>query len=192
MIIGVTGGIGSGKSAVLKEVEALGYPVYDTDAEAKRLIQEIPSIHESLTTLFGKQTFVDGIYQTRHVAAKVFAKPQLLKQLNAIVHPAVGDDLRQWAAGKPLAFVESAILFEAGLDKMCEGVCIVTAPENVRIERVIRRSGNTQTAEEIRRRIRAQQTNNQSTTKPVLLLNNDGTQSLSDLANEILTFAQTL
>ena len=192
MIIGVTGGIGSGKSAVLREVQALGYPVYDTDAEAKRLIRDTPAIREALTALFGKKTFANGIYQTRHVAAEVFAKPQLLKQLNAIVHPVVGEDLKQWAADKPLVFVESAILYEAGLDTMCDGVCIVTAPEAVRIERVIRRSGNTQTAEEIRRRIRAQETNKPHVTTQVLMLSNDGTHSLNELANELINFAKTL
>ena len=192
MLIGVTGGIGSGKSAVLREVEALGYPVYDTDAEAKRLIRETPAIREALTALFGEQTFADGNYQTRHVAAEVFAKPHLLQRLNAIVHPTVSDDLKRWAANKHLAFVESAILFEACLDKMCDGVCIVTAPEEVRIERVIRRSGNTQTAEDIRRRIQAQEKNIPHSAAHLLTLCNDGKQSLTTLANEILTFAQTL
>lgn len=192
MLIGVTGGIGSGKSAVLREVQAFGCPVYDTDAEAKRLISETPDIREALTALFGKQTFAGGIYQTRHVASQVFANPQLLQRLNAIVHPAVGDDLRQWAADKPLAFVESAILFEAGMDKMCQGVCIVTAPEDIRIQRVISRSGNTQTADEIRRRIRAQVANKPQATTPLLVLNNDGTRSLRELADELINFAKTL
>lgn len=192
MLIGVTGGIGSGKSAILREVQALGFPVYDTDAEAKRLIAETPAIRKSLTALFGEQTFADGIYQTRHVAAKVFAEPQLLQRLNAVVHPAVGDDLKQWATDKPMAFVESAILFEAGMDRLCQGLCIVTAPEDIRIRRVISRSGNTQTEEDIRRRIRAQETNKPHTTTPVLLLNNDGTRSLSELANELINFAKAL
>lgn len=192
MLIGVTGGIGSGKSAVLREVSSFGYPVYDTDAQAKRLISETPAIREALTALFGEQTFADGIYQTRHVASQVFANPQLLQRLNAIIHPAVGDDLKQWSSDKPLAFVESAILFEAGMDKHCQGVCIVSAPEDIRIRRVISRSGNTQTTDDIRKRIRAQEANKPQTTMPLLVLNNDGTRSLRELADELINFAKTL
>lgn len=192
MLIGVTGGIGSGKSAVLREVSSFGYPVYDTDAQAKRLICETPPIREALTALFGEDTFAGNVYQTRHVAEQVFSNPALLQRLNAIVHPAVGDDLKRWAADKPLAFVESAVLFEAALDKQCDAVCIVTAPEDIRIERVIHRSGNTQTAEDIRRRIRAQEANVPHTAVPVLKLDNDGSRSLRELADQLLTFAQTL
>ena len=192
MLIGVTGGIGSGKSAVLREIQALGYPVYDTDAHAKRLICETPAIREALTALFGEETFADNVYQTRHVAAQVFVDPALLQRLNAIVHPAVGDDLKRWAENKPLAFVESAVLFEAALDKQCDAICIVTAPEDIRIERVIRRSGNTQTADDIRRRIQAQEANVPHAVVPVLRLDNDGSRSLSELADQLITFAQTL
>ncbi|MBP5658908.1 MAG: dephospho-CoA kinase [Paludibacteraceae bacterium] len=93
MIIGVTGGIGSGKSTVLRAVARQGYRVYDCDREAKRIILEDDRVRKQMIALFGEEVYKDGVYQTSLVAAEVFANPDKLQQLNAIVHPAVAEDI---------------------------------------------------------------------------------------------------
>ena len=106
MIIGLTGGIGSGKSTIAQQLRAMGYVVYDTDSEAKRLIVEEPMVRQQMQQLFGKEVYTDGVYQTALVAQRVFASPPvrgeseggLLTQLNNIVHPAVRADILRWAS----------------------------------------------------------------------------------------------
>ena len=93
MIIGITGGIGSGKSVIAKQLRQMGYEVYDTDSEAKRLIVEDANVRKQITALFGEEVYQDGVYQTALVAQKVFADQTLLAHLNAIVHPAVHQDI---------------------------------------------------------------------------------------------------
>jgi dephospho-CoA kinase len=96
MIVGITGGIGSGKSTIAKQLREMGYAVYDTDSEAKRLIVEDTHVREQITALFGEEVYQDGVYQTALVAQRVFADRSLLAQLNAIVHPAVKADIGNW------------------------------------------------------------------------------------------------
>ena len=97
MIIGITGGIGSGKSTIAEQLREMGYAVYDTDSEAKRLIVEDAGVREEIEQLFGKEVYKDGVYQTALVAQRVFADQSLLARLNAIVHPAVKADILRWA-----------------------------------------------------------------------------------------------
>ena len=97
MIIGLTGGIGSGKSTIAKQLRQMGYAVYDTDSEAKRLIVEDAAVRKQMIPLFGSDVYKDGIYQTAFVAQRVFTDKSLLAQLNAIVHPAVRADILRWA-----------------------------------------------------------------------------------------------
>ena len=97
MIIGITGGIGSGKSTIAKQLRAMGYAVYDTDSAAKRLIVEDAHVRQQIEQLFGNEVYKDGVYQTALVAQRVFADHSLLAQLNAIVHPAVKADIMCWA-----------------------------------------------------------------------------------------------
>ena len=97
MIIGLTGGIDSSKSTIAKQLRAMGYAVYDTDSEAKRLIVEDAHVREQMEQLFGKEVYADGVYQTALVAQRVFTDKSLLAQLNAIVHPAVKADILRWA-----------------------------------------------------------------------------------------------
>ena len=98
MLIGLTGGIGSGKSTIAQQLRAMGYAVYDTDSQAKRLIQSDPHVREQITALFGTEVYQDGVYQTALVAQRVFADPVLLSRLNAIVHPAVRADILRWSS----------------------------------------------------------------------------------------------
>ena len=98
MLIGITGGIGSGKSTIAKQLRKMGYAVYDTDSEAKRLIVEDAAVRQQIEQLFGKEVYADGVYQTALVAQRVFTDKSLLAQLNAIVHPAVRQDILQHIA----------------------------------------------------------------------------------------------
>ena len=95
MIIGLTGGIGSGKSIIANQLQKMGYAVYDTDREAKRLIIEEAKVRQQMEQVFGKEIYVNNVYQTALVAQRAFADELLLTQLNAIVHPAVKEEVKK-------------------------------------------------------------------------------------------------
>jgi len=169
-IIGLTGGIGSGKSTIANELAKRGYAVYDCDREAKRIIAQNQTVQAAIIDLLGEEAFVDGTYNTAYVAQRVFAEPQLLDALNSIVHPAVLKDLRDLRDlkdPKDFLFIESAILFEAGLAPLCDKIIVVEAPEEVRIARTIARDYQGQATpaniNKVRARIRAQQKSPAST-----------------------------
>ncbi len=202
MLVGITGGIGSGKSTIVQVLAARGYAVYDCDREAKRIILENAEVRKAIIALLGTEAFVPspqhpftGSYNTSYVSQRVFAEPELLQQLNAIVHPAVKEEIRVQSSEFSVLFVESAILFEAGIDSLCDRIVVVDAPEEVRLQRTIARDYHGDATEEhinkVRARMRAQQfrpTDEQKATKKVLTINNDGRTSISDLANEIIQF----
>ena len=184
MIIGITGGIGSGKSTIAHELAKRGYTVYDCDQEAKRIIAENPDVQQEIIDLLGEEAFIyhlsSIIYNTQYVAKRVFADPHLLEALNAIVHPAVGLDIMK----RQPDFVESAILYESGLDILCDRVIVIDAPEDIRIARTIARDyhGDTSPAniDKVRARIRAQ-----AIPQGDLTLINDGQTSISELVDKI-------
>lgn len=182
-IIGITGGIGSGKSVISAELRKAGYPVYDTDSEAKRLIVFAPEVRAKVEQLLGKDVFSGNTYLTARVAERVFADRALLHQLNAIVHPAVRLDIEQQVqhVQKPFFFVESAILFESGFDSLCDFTVCVTAPEEERIRRVITRDHTD--IDSVRARLRAQADH---ADQADLVVCNDGKTSLSELAGQIV------
>lgn len=209
MLVGITGGIGSGKSTIVQVLAARGYAVYDCDREAKRIIVENAEVRKAIIALLGTEAFVPspqhpftGSYNTPYVSQRVFAEPELLQQLNAIVHPAVKEDIRVQSSEFrvqnsefSVLFVESAILFEAGIDSLCDRIVVVDAPEEVRLQRTIARDYHGDATEEhinkVRARMRAQQfrpSDEQKASKKVLTINNDGRTSISDLANEIIQF----
>jgi len=146
-LIGITGGIGSGKSYYARKRAAEGFPVYDSDAEAKRIVENNPEVREAIIALLGEGAFRNGKYQPKYVIGKVFDEQSgapLLQRLNAIIHPAVLADLQEWKTAHGDAetlYVESAILFESGLNELCDEVVCITAPEEVRIARVMARDG---------------------------------------------------
>ena len=200
MTIGITGGIGSGKSVIAKQLREMGYAVYDTDSEAKRLIVEDAAVHKQMIQLFGSDVYKDGIYQTAFVAQRVFTDKSLLAQLNAIVHPAVRADILQWATmqdspsfrkglGVGLCFVECAILYQAGFDSLCDKVVAVTAPEEIRLERVIARDHSTM--DKVRARMRAQNAE-QDLLRADIVVNNDGEIPISTLCRQILHEAKEM
>ena len=209
MIIGITGGIGSGKSVIAKQLRQMGYEVYDTDSEAKRLIVEDAHVREQITALFGPEAYKDGVYQTAFVAQQVFnANSQLpianspspnplLARLNAIVHPAVRQDILRkfrssegsdaakllFRGSEVLFFIECAILYTAHLDQLCDKVVVVTAPEEVRLARTIARDHSD--IDKVRARMRAQNVE-LDLRRADIIINNDGTTPIPILCEQIL------
>lgn len=151
-VIGITGGIGSGKSFYARKKAQEGFPVYNSDLAAKRIAEEDAEVRRRIGALLGEGAYKDGHYQTAYVAAKVFdpkTGPALLERLNAILHPAVKADLLRWKEAhraEETLYVESALLFESGLNELCDQVVCVTAPEDVCIARVMARDGVTEEA----------------------------------------------
>ncbi len=141
--IGITGGIGCGKSYVCRRMEALfSVPVYDCDSRAKQLMHTDEAIREGLTQLFGKEVYdASGHLNRAALAARIFADPAMLAQVNALVHPRVETDFLAWAERQQggVVALESAILFSCGLSRTMDCVIRVTAPEEVRINRVLAR-----------------------------------------------------
>lgn len=186
MIIGLTGGIGSGKSTIATQLRAMGYAVYDTDSEAKRLIGTDTELRQQIIALLGPEAYVDGAYQTAWVAQRVFSDPSLLAQLNAIVHPAVKSDIRSRISGlgtKDLFFIECAILYQAGFDVLCDKVVAITAPDDVRLARVIARDAST--IDKVRARMRAQRVED-DLARADLVINNDGNRPVTALCQEMI------
>ena len=140
--IGLTGGIGSGKSTIAKIIATLGYPVYISDFKASELINRDEEIKKHLIELFGKDIYQpDGNLNKKRLAGTIFNDKEAIKQVNGIVHPAVTRDFMEWCSAqrRPLLFFESAILFEAGLTRHFDFIICVTASEVTRLKRVILR-----------------------------------------------------
>lgn len=155
--IGLTGGIGSGKSTVARMLQQMGYPVYIADTEASRLLHDDPEIRLDLEKRFGEQVYTpEGNMNKPLVARLVFNDPQALADINSIVHPRVMRNFQTWCERQDgeLVFFESAILFEANLQAFFQYVICVTAPEEARIARVIARDHTT--ADKVQARIRNQ------------------------------------
>ena len=174
-IIGITGGIGSGKSTVCHILAQRGYPVYDTDREAKRLMRTDTNIIEKIKTLFGNQAY-NSTYElnSKHIAQQVFGNNVLLRRLNDIVHPAVKSDLLQWAGTQTAEYVfaESAILFESGFNEICYSTIGVIAPMQTRIDRVMNRNGISR--QQVVERINNQLSDLQLTQLADFVIHNDG------------------
>ena len=137
MKIGITGGIGSGKSYVCQRLIARGYKVYDCDSAAKRLMRTSPEIRQQLTALIGPDTYLEYTLNKKKVAEFLLVSEDHAKAIDAIVHPAVFRDFE--ASG--MQWMESAILYESGAFRLVDKAIVVTAPEEVRIQRVMQRDG---------------------------------------------------
>lgn len=139
--IGVTGGIGSGKSVVASLLILSGIPVYIADTESKRLTQTSPVIREQLTTLLGPDLYTNQGLNKKLLASHIFQNPDTLRKVNAIIHPEVNRDFSAWAKRQftPFCAIESAILFESGFDRYVDLSLMVAAPMEVRIRRVVGR-----------------------------------------------------
>lgn len=143
--VGLTGGIGSGKSTVAKMFMQLGVPVYNSDERAKHLMNNSTDIKKRLVELLGKESYKEGQLNRAFVAKKVFNDTELLAQLNAIVHPVVREDFLNWANQQDFCYViqETALLFENDAQNLYDYVILVTAPKEERISRVVNRDSVT-------------------------------------------------
>ncbi|WP_374462046.1 dephospho-CoA kinase [Chryseobacterium taeanense] len=145
-IIGLTGGIGSGKTTVARFIEEFGFPVYYSDERAKDIVNENEELRIKIKELLGEESYNEnGFYNRKFVSEKVFSNMDLLQQLNEIIHPAVRIDFENWVKKqtKYLVFKETALLFELKLHRECYKSVLVTAEDNIRIKRVMDRDGKT-------------------------------------------------
>jgi len=170
-VIGLTGGIGSGKSTIANLFIQKKIPVYNSDIEAKKIMQ-LPKTILSIQNKFGKSIIKNNQIDTKELATMAFSNPDKLKVLNQIIHPLVKNDFEKWLQLQQSKFVikESAILFEAGIDKNCDAIITVTAPKEVRIERVISRDNSTR--KEVLNRIKNQWTEDRKVAKSDFVIQN--------------------
>lgn len=154
--IAICGGIGSGKSTVCQMFAERGVAIYDSDSRAKALMNESEPLRKALMAEFGTGCYEGGVLNRPYLAQRVFASPEQLAKLNAIVHPAVKEDFLRWAEEQSGDYVilESAILYESGFDSLVDKVVAVLAPLPLRIERAMQRDGASR--EQIEARIKAQ------------------------------------
>ncbi len=154
--VGITGGIGTGKSFVSRIFKTLGVPFYDADLEAKLMMTKSPQVREALVRTFGSQTyFEDGSLNRRYLSDQVFNDSEKLTLLNSIVHPAVIQDSVDWSNRQhaPYILKEAALLYESGSYKNLDYTILVTAPEELRIQRVMQRD-NVDREEVLRRMVK--------------------------------------
>lgn len=171
--LGITGGIGSGKSVVSKTLKVLGVPVYDCDSRAKWLQENDADVRREIKSLLGDDVYEGSRLNRKKMATMIFSDATLLAKVEGIVHPAVEKDFNRWCVEqkKEVVGLESAILYECGLDKKCiDKVCLVYAPTETRIERVAKR--DSANIEEIRRRMANQASDDDKIKKADFIVNN--------------------
>ena len=156
LIIGLTGGMGAGKTTVAKMFEELGIPVYYADNRAKELMEEEPDLVAAITDLFGEKAYEEGRLNNRYLAGIVFEDEKKLKELESLVHPVVREDFKKWAKKQkaPYIIVENAILHKSGMDKLVDLVIFVKTNDENKISRVRKRDGLP--AEAIKQRLKNQ------------------------------------
>lgn len=180
--VGITGGIGSGKTTVCQIFEALGIPVYYADHWAKWLINNEDALKKGIVEIFGQEAYTpDGAYNRPFVAKVVFENKQKLAALNALVHPAVEQNSRSWheeqaALGVPYTLKEAALIIESGSHHFLDFLIVVTAPEALRIQRVVQRDGVTK--EQVSARMANQMPEAEKVVLADFVIVNDGTQAL--------------
>jgi dephospho-CoA kinase len=178
--VGITGGIGSGKTTVCRIFETLGIPVYYADERAKTIMLESEAVVKKITALFGNDAYLpDGSLNKTLIAGIVFQDKNKLEKLNAIVHPAVLEDSLRWQAnqaGAPYTLKEAALLFESGSYQFLDRTITVAAPEKLRIERVVQRDGTSE--EQVRSRIKNQWPEEKKIQLADFVILNDGSRSL--------------
>lgn len=180
--IGVTGGIGSGKSLVCRVFTILGVPVYNADEEAGRIMNEDRDIIQRLSEEFGREVFRDGRLCRAALARLAFNDPDALELLNSIVHPAVRKDFMAWLKRQddvPYIVKEAAILFETGVYRQLDAVILVTAPEQLRIRRIVQRDGAGE--DDIRKRMASQWPDEKKAALAGVVIKNDNREPLLPL-----------
>jgi dephospho-CoA kinase len=178
--LGITGGIGSGKTTVCKIFETLGIPIYYADDRAKFLMSHDPNLIMGIIELFGQEAYLEPqVLNRAHIAQVAFNDKDKLTQLNALVHPAVARDGLEWQAAQydvPYTLKEAALLYESGSYRSLDKIIVVTAPLELRIERVMARDGAKR--EEVEARIAKQMPESEKVNMADFVIYNDGEQAL--------------
>ncbi len=177
--VGITGGIGSGKTTVCHIFEVLGVPVYYADDRAKHLMQHNDSLVSALKEAFGEEIYKEGILDRPLLASKVFNDKDRLAKLNSLVHPAVAHDALKWQQANlhaPYTLKEAALLFEAGSYKALDKTIVVTAPLEIRVKRVMARDNATE--EQVLARIANQWPEEEKVKLADFVITNDGMAAL--------------
>lgn len=188
--IGITGGIGSGKSVVSRLLELMGIPVYISDVESKRLTATDPFIRRELCALFGQELYRDGELNKPLLASYLFGRPDNGQKINGIIHPRVKDHFRDWVFGHsdcPIVAMESAILIESGFSGEVDFIVMVYAPLEVRIERAIRRDCSSK--ELIMKRIESQMSDEEKREQADFVILNDG---ITPLIPQVSSLVETI
>lgn len=179
LVLGITGGIGSGKSVVARCLHIMGIPVYNSDNEARRLNNTHPTIRQALIQLVGHDVYLpDGPLNKTALANYLFASPANAEQVNAIIHPIVKEDFLQWKQRQhtPWVAIESAILYESGFNSLADKVLTVYAPESIRVERACQRDHAT--PEAIKARIARQMPDEEKVRRSDFTLHNEGNRAI--------------
>jgi dephospho-CoA kinase len=178
--IGVTGGMGVGKTSVCRIFESFGIPIYNADIRAKALMTENESVRRDIEAEFGWDAYhKDGSLNRTYLAKIVFDNPEKLEKLNSIVHPRVFDDYNSWVAGQtdaPYTIKEAALMFETDSYKQLDEIIVVTCPINIRIERIMKRDHAKR--EDVLKRINNQMTDKERLKRAHYIIRNDGSESL--------------
>lgn len=197
--VGVTGGIGSGKTFVCNRLKDRGIPVYNCDDEAKRLMQEDPVIREQLCSLIGTKAYINGRLNKPAIAEFLFANPDNGKAINSIVHPVVKRDFTEWAERKnencmsgdtntatstPIVVQECALLYEAGFQDTVDAVITIHAPIEVRIERAMKRDNATR--RQIEARMLQQFDDEEKIRRADYCIDNDGKADIDQQIDNII------
>ena len=187
IIIGITGGIGGGKSTLSDRLSGRGYKIYNSDLRARLLQNEDIELVDAIKKLLGDDVYKNGELDRPAVAAIVFQNKALLQQLNQLVHPAVRADFKRWKEAnntEKLLFVESAIMFESGLALLMDKVVLMTASEEVRIARVVKRDGIS--PEQVRARMMHQLPEDEKIKRAHYVIHSDDHQPLNDKIDALL------
>lgn len=190
-IIGVTGGIGSGKTTIINYIESKGFVVYIADDAGKKVMQQ-PEVIRKINLLFNNEVLLeDGFLNRSKIASMVFNNKALLKKLNDIVHPAVQLDFENFVAenqSQALIFKESAVLFESGSYKNCDATLLITAPLEERIRRVMKR--DTITEEDVLNRMKNQMSDDDKAKMATYIVENnivtEAFKSIDEILSKIL------
>jgi len=177
--VGITGGIGSGKTLVCGVLEKLGVAVYYADEQARRLMDEDQELKEGIVDLFGEEAYIDGALNRRFLAGRVFSDDKMLSGLNHLVHPVVRRDYTRWLERQkemPYVVEEAAILFESGAARWLDLKVLVYAPEQLRISRVMQRDGVDDM--HVRQRMKHQMDEEEKRTLADMVIVNDETELL--------------
>lgn len=179
LAVGVTGGIGSGKTEVCSMFEKRGIPVLSADAIAKEISNYDPRVRQLLITLLGPEAYTaDGVLDRAFVASKIFSSKSVQKKINAILHPRVEEEVKRKfvemeKSDTRIGMVEAALIYEAGLDRLLDAVVVVDASEDIRIERVVERDSSSRSS--VLDRMKAQMDPETKLKKADYIIHNDGT-----------------